>query len=72
MTEQVAHIDWLGWIVFTIVVGSMFLVVLASILGPRPHKPKVTLTFIGTLLGLLGAVVGGIWIGGLLFSLFVP
>lgn len=70
MTEQVAHIGWLGWIVFTIVVGSMFFVVLAAILG-RPRKPKVTLLVIGTLFALLVAIVAGLWVGGLIFSVLM-
>ena len=67
MTEQVAHMGSLGWIVFAIVVGSVFLVILAAILG-KPRKPKVTLMFITTLFALTIAVIVGIWVGGLVFS----
>lgn len=70
MIEQVGHIGWLGWIVFAIVVGSVFLVILAAIFG-TPPKPKVTLTFIGALSALLVTIVVGIWVGGLIFSLLM-
>ncbi|MFQ6040651.1 MAG: hypothetical protein ACE5PV_07325 [Candidatus Poribacteria bacterium] len=70
MTEQVAHIGWLGWIVFAIVVGSVFFVILAAIFG-KPRKPKVTLVFIGTLCALTATVIVGIWIGGHIFSVLM-
>lgn len=70
MAEQVGHIGWLGWIVFSIVVGSVFMVILAAILG-GPRKSKVTLTFIGTLSVLLATVVIGLWVAGQLFSLLM-
>lgn len=67
MSAEVGHIDWLGFIIFAIVMGSLFSIVLAAALG-KPRKPKVTLTVIGTLLALLAIVVAGVWVGGLIFS----
>ena len=67
MVEQLAHIGWLGWIVFAIVMGSMGCVVLAAILG-KPRKPKVTLVFLGSLVTLLAVVLAGMWVAGLAFS----
>ena len=70
MTDQINHIDWLGAVVFAIVIGSVLCVVLAAVLG-RPWKPKVTLVFIGTLLTLLVVVLVGTWVGGYIFSLLM-
>ena len=67
MTEPIAHIEWLGWIVFTIVVGSVGLVMLAAILG-RPWKPRVTLMVITALLALTATLVVSIWVGGRIFA----
>ena len=67
MTEPIAHIEWLGWIVFTIVVGSVGFVMLAAILG-RPWKPRVTLLVIATLLALTATLVVSIWVGGHIFA----
>jgi hypothetical protein len=71
MINQVGHIGWLGWIVFAIVVGSLFLTILAAILG-RPWKPKVTLLVLATMFTLAIAFVLAFWLGGLVFSAFVP
>ena len=68
MTGLVGHIDWLGWIVFAIIAGSVVLVVLATAFG-KPRNPKVTLTLVGTLLALTVAVVATFWIGGIAFGL---
>jgi len=69
--NQVGHIGWLGWIVFAIVVGSLFLTILAAVLG-RPWKPKVTLLVLGTMFTLAIAFVLAFWLGGRIFSAFVP
>ena len=71
MISQVGHIGWLGWITFTIVVGSLFLTILAAILG-RPSKPKVTLLVLVSMATLAIAFVLAFWFGGLVFSAFVP
>ncbi len=69
MTEQLAHIGWLGWIVFAIVMGSMGFVVLAAVAGGNPKpRPKVTLVFLGSLVTLLAVVLAGMWVAGLAFS----
>lgn len=71
MINQVGHIGWLGWIVFAIVIGSLFLTILAAILV-RPWKPKATLLVLGTMFTLAIAFVLTFWLGGLIFSAFVP
>ncbi len=71
MINQVGHISWLGWIVFAIVTGSLFLTILAAVLG-RPWKPRVTLLVLGTMLTLAIAFVLTFWLGGLVFSAFIP
>ncbi len=70
MINQVGHIGWLGWITFTIVVGSLFLTILAAILG-RPQRPKVTLLVVLTMATLAIAFVLAFWFGGLVFSTFI-
>ncbi len=71
MMDQVGHIGWLGWIVFIIVVGSLFFTILAAMLG-RPRKPRVTLLVVGTMFTLAIAFVLAFWLGGRIFSQFVP
>ena len=71
MMSQIGHIGWLGWIVFAIVVGSLFFTILAAILV-RPWKPKVTLLVVVTMFTLAIAFVLAFWLGGLIFSAFVP
>jgi hypothetical protein len=70
MNTEVAHIGWLGYVILTIVMSSLFFIILAAILG-RPRKPKVTLLVVGTIIGLFVAVVAGMWIGGLIFSVLM-
>ncbi len=42
MSTEVSHIPWLGFIILSIVVGSLLLIILAAILG-KPWKPKATM-----------------------------
>ncbi len=71
MMNQVGHIGWLGWITFSVVVGSLFFTILAAILG-KPRKPKVTLLVLVSVSALAIAFVLSFWFGGLVFSAFVP
>jgi len=71
MINQVGHIGWLGWIVFAIVAGSLILTILAAVLV-RPWKPKVTLLVVVTMFTLAIAFVLAFWLGGNIFSAFVP
>ncbi len=71
MMNQVGHIEWLGYIVFAIVAGSLLLTVLAAVLI-RPRKPKAMLLVVGTMFMLAIAFVLSFWLGGLVFSAFVP
>ncbi len=71
MINQVGHIGWLGWITFAIIVGSLFFMIMAAILG-RPWKPKVTLLVLVSMFVLAIAFVLAFWLGGLVFSAFVP
>jgi hypothetical protein len=69
--ETVAHWGGLGWIVFTIVVGSLFIVVVASLIG-RKKYPQVTGVFLGAI-GVMAVVFLGIfWIGPQILGLFIP
>ena len=69
--SQIGHIGWLGWIVFAIVVGSLLFTILAAILG-RPWKPRVTLLVLMTMFTMAIAFVMTFWLGGRIFSAFVP
>lgn len=71
MSVEVLHIGWLGYVAATIVLGSLFLIILAAIIG-KPWKPKVTLVFIGTIFIIFGAFVAATWLGGIFLSIFVP
>ena len=67
---DVANPTWLGFIVLTIVVGSLFIILLGSILV-RPIG-RTTTVFIGTMFSLLLVVVGGMWVAGKVLSLIIP
>ena len=71
MINQVGHAAWLGWIVFAIVAGSLILTILAAVLI-RPWKPKEILLVVGTMFTLAIAFVLAFWLGGLVFSAFIP
>lgn len=71
MSAEVAHIGWLGFLIFGIVEGSMFFVILATVLG-KPMRPRLKLTILGTLATLVGAFVAVFAAGAALLSLFVP
>ena len=69
--ETATHMTGLGWIPFTIVLGSLFIVVIASLLG-RKKAPRVTNVFLGTI-GVMAVVFLGIfWIGPQILGLFIP
>ena len=67
MPSSFGHAEGLGFIVFAIVMGSLFLILVAAAFG-KPWKPKVTLLVLTTLVVLSVAVVFGVWVGGHLFS----
>ncbi len=69
MHGETLNIAWLGFVVVGIVFGSLFLIILASILG-KPWKPKVTLTFIGMLVTLTVAFIAFFWLFGAVLSIF--
>jgi hypothetical protein len=71
MIDKVGHLGWLGWITFSIVVGSLCLTILAAMLG-RPWKPRVTLLVLATMFTLAIAFVLAFWLGGRIFSAFFP
>ncbi len=71
MITEVAQPMWVGFIPFTIIVGSLSLAILASILV-RPALPRVTLVFVGTILTLLSTLVVTTWAGGIVFSAIIP
>ncbi len=67
MNPQVGHIEWLGFVIFAIVMGSLSCIILITIFG-KPRRPKVIGIVIGTLIGLLVTVIAGMGVGGLVFS----
>ncbi len=69
MQGEALNIDWLGFIVFAIVIGSLFLIILSAILG-RPWKPKVTLVFIGLIFTMAASFVAFTWLFGRFLSIF--
>ncbi len=71
MINQFGHAGWLGWIVFAIVAGSLILTILAAVLV-RPWKPKATLLVVMTMFTLAIAFVLAFWLGGFVFSAFIP
>lgn len=66
-----ANIAWLGLVPFTIIIGSLSLMILSAILI-KPRRSKITLVFIGTILTLYTAFVSFFLIVGAFFSIFVP
>lgn len=71
MEAEVSHLGWLGFIPFTIVIGSLFFIILSSILV-KPWKPRVTGVFIGSVLILFVLFILGFWLGGKIFGIFIP
>ena len=69
--HEAASPMWIGFIPFTIIVGSLSLSILASILV-RPAVPRVTLVFVGTIFFLLAAFIAATWAGGVFFSSIIP
>lgn len=69
MHGETLNIAWLGFIVVGIVFGSLFLIILATILG-KPWKPKVTLVFIGMIVTLAVVFVAFFWLFGAFLSIF--
>lgn len=68
--SEVAHLGWLGYVILAIVMGSLFFIIVAAVIG-NPRKPKVTILFIATVIGLFVAVAAGTWLGGLILSVIV-
>ncbi len=69
--ETATHMAGLGWIPFTIVLGSLFIVIIASLIGTKKY-PKVTGVFLGSI-GVMAVVFLGIfWIGPQILGLFIP
>lgn len=62
---------WVGYIPFTILVGSLCLAILASVLV-KPVAARTTFVFVGTIFFLLSALIAGTWAGGVFFSLIIP
>jgi hypothetical protein len=71
MINQVGHIGWLGWIVFAIIAGSLFLTILAAVLC-KPRRPRLILLALATMFTLAVGFVMAFWLGGRIFSVFVP
>ena len=69
MQGEALNIGWLGFVIFAIVIGSLFLIILSSILG-RPWKPKVTLVFIGLMFTLIAGFIAFTWLFGRFLSIF--
>lgn len=71
MIIEVAKPVWVGFIPFTIIVGSLSLAMISSILI-RPAVPRVTLIFLGTIFTLLSTFLAAMWAGGIFFSAIIP
>lgn len=71
METTVGHIGWLGYTVFTTVIGSLLFVILAAILA-KPWKPKVFAIFLAPILLMASGFVALAWVGGAVFGLFIP
>ena len=73
MNGEVMHLDWLGYVVLTIVMGSLFFIILAALLagGKLRERRRATLLVVGMIPGLFVAVGVGVWLGGLVFSLLM-
>ncbi len=70
MDVEAVNLGWLGYIVLGLGLGSLFLIMLGSILG-KPWKPRVTLVFIGMILTLATITVAFTWLIGAFLSIFV-
>ncbi len=70
MDTEAVNLGWLGYIVLGLGLGSLFLIMLGSILG-KPRKPRVTLVFIGMVLTLATITVAFTWLIGAFLSIFV-
>lgn len=71
MSTEVSHLSWLGFVPFTIVMGSLLFIILSAVLG-KPRRSNVPLVLVGSLVSLFAVFVAMFWIGGGLLSLFVP
>jgi hypothetical protein len=71
MEAEISHIGWLGFVPFTIIIGSLFFTILAAILV-KPWKLRVTLMVIGSIFLLAVFFVAFLWVGELIAGLFVP
>lgn len=71
MESEVSHLDWVGFVPFTIIMVSLVFIILASILV-KPWQPKVTLVVIGTVITLFVVFVMIFLVGGALLSIWVP
>lgn len=70
MSGDVGHIDWLGFIVFGIIFGSLLFIVLAATFA-RPWQPRVTVIVLGSLFTLSVFSIAGAWVAGHLISLLM-
>jgi len=66
-----ANPNWLGYIVLFIVGGSLFIILLASILV-KPRRSMSTVVFIGMIFSLYAGVIGSLYLAGLFLHLFIP
>lgn len=68
---DVTNPNWLGFIVLFIVGGSLFIILLASVLV-RPRRSMSTVVFIGMIFTLYVAVIGSLFLAGKLLALLIP
>lgn len=68
---DVTNPDWLGFVVLFIVGGSLFIILLASVLV-KPRRSMSTVVFIGMIFTLFVSVIGSLFIAGKLFALLIP
>lgn len=68
---DVTNPNWLGFIVLGIVFGSLFIILLASVLV-KPRRSMSTVVFIGMIFTLFVSVIGSLFLAGKLLALLIP
>ena len=68
---DVTNPNWLGFLVLFIVGGSLFIILLASVLV-KPRRSMSTVVFVGMIFSLYVLVVGSLYFAGIFLHLFIP
>ena len=68
---DVTNPNWLGFVVLFIVGGSLFIILLASVLI-KPRRSMTTVVFVGMIFSLFVGVVGSLYFAGKLLGFLIP